>query len=132
MSILTGLSSFVFEIEKISGGHEDFVKPCCSLESSNIEPSKGTYDEPNSLVSDLNLSKFNNSCLFCLSTSHRSNDCNKFSNPQDFQATLFKNFLCYNCFQQGHKAYACPQAKQCSLCFDPRKHSRIVCNRNFD
>ena len=115
----------------LSGSHKDFIKTSCCLDNSGRKLSKNTNEEPDSPVSDLKFSKFDNCCLFCLSTTHQSYDCNKFSNPQHFQATLFKNFLCYNCFQQGHKAYACPKPKQCSICYDPRKHSKILCNRNF-
>ena len=114
------------EIEKlVSGSHEDFI------ENNSIHSYKEVSSCTKSILSKSNSSKINGSCIFCFSSNHNSDECNKFSNPCDFHYSLFKRYLCFNCFQPGHKSYACPKPKQCSLCYDPRKHSKIVCKRNF-
>ena len=114
------------EIEKlVSGFHEDFI------EYSSIHSHKEVSSCTKSILSKSNSSKINGSCIFCFSSNHNSDECNKFSNPCDFHHSLFKRYLCFNCFQPGHKSYACPKPKQCSLCYDPRKHSKILCKRNF-
>ena len=105
------------EIEKLAcGHHEDFVKTVISPKGPDTE---------------LLNCKSNVPCIFCSKTTHISNECKRFSHPHQFQAFLFENFLCYNCFHQGHKAFACPEPKQCSVCFDPRKHNSILCSKNF-
>ena len=104
-----------FELEKIvSGSHNDFEK-------SKVEPPK--FKE--------NILKEIDSCLFCRSSSHKSDDCLKFDDPWKFKSVLLERFLCFNCFNLNHKWYNCPENKQCNLCNDPRKHSRILCDRYF-
>ena len=113
------------EIDKlVSGSHEDFT------EHYSIHSQREVLSCTKSIFKS-NSSKINGSCIFCYSSNHNSEECNKFSNQFEFHHSLFKRYLCFNCFQPGHKAYACPKPKQCSLCYDPRKHCKIVCKRNF-
>ena len=69
------------------------------------------------------------SCIFCNSNDHVSSMCRYHNDPYYYQQMLFQNFLCYNCFEHGHKSYGCPQSKQCNLCNDNRKHSPVLCSR---
>ena len=71
-------------------------------------------------------------CIFCKSANHSSAYCRKYRQPIDFQHSLFKQYACFNCMQSGHKSYACPMPKMCSLCNDPRKHCQVLCNQYFD
>ena len=74
----------------------------------------------------------NPNCLFCHQSTHVSHDCNVYNNPIDFHKAIFKNFSCFNCFEVGHKSYACPKDKFCTLCVDYRKHSQVLCSNNYN
>ena len=71
------------------------------------------------------------SCLFCRQNTHSSHDCKLYNDPFSFKQLIFRNFLCYNCLQVGHKSYGCPYSKVCNLCTDTRKHSNILCNKRY-
>ena len=70
-------------------------------------------------------------CIFCNGNDHISSMCQYYSDPSYYKQILYQRFLCYNCFDYGHKSYACPDSKQCNLCNDDRKHAEVLCSRNF-
>ena len=70
-------------------------------------------------------------CLFCLKNTHTSHNCNLYNNPRDFHKAIFNNFACLNCLNMGHKSYACPKQKICSMCQDFRKHSPVLCLNKY-
>lgn len=70
-------------------------------------------------------------CIFCETNIHHSHSCRKFRAPSEYKHVLFKQFLCFNCLNVGHKSYACPYQNQCSLCYDSRKHSPVLCTLNY-
>lgn len=69
-------------------------------------------------------------CIFCNRTDHISSMCQHYNSPYYYRQILFNSYLCYNCFESGHKSYACPHSKQCNVCNDNRKHSLVLCSRN--
>ena len=73
---------------------------------------------------------FSQTCVFCKSTTHISDQCNKFNKPSDFHSKLFQNFRCFNCLDKQHKSYNCPMKKLCKFCDDPRPHNPLICNKN--
>ena len=69
-------------------------------------------------------------CLICNTNLHSTNMCRRFGTPMDYHREFFRRNLCYNCLKEGHKSFACPQAKVCDLCSDNRKHTPLLC-RNY-
>ena len=63
---------------------------------------------------------------------HDPKVCPKFTNPYDFYLYLKKTYACFNCAEVGHRSFACPKLKMCDLCTDPRKHSPLLCNKNYN
>ena len=70
-------------------------------------------------------------CIFCFEDTHTSHECRIYERPSEFHKDIFRKFSCYNCLEAGHKSYACPQLKICCLCDDSRKHSPVICKRNY-
>ena len=96
----------------------------------------GTTAPQQSLTSILKPSSVNSqcqqfNCLFCMTNTHHSNTCKRYRTPSDYQQVLFQHRRCYNCYGYGHKSYACPRPKECSLCHDNRKHSPVLCKHNY-
>ena len=107
--------------EKEINGRESF---------SGIEKDVNVYPEPpvKSILKHSSMLQHKEvSCIFCRKQDHPSNECRKYTDPSDFQKVLFQQYCCYNCLSHGHKSYACPKHKQCSLCSDSRKHSIVLC-----
>ena len=74
---------------------------------------------------------FVNKCIFC-NLNHAPQDCTKFQTLIEYHRCLLRKNACFNCTQIGHKSFACPKLKSCTLCNDPRKHFQLLCRNNFN
>ena len=119
--------------------HINFLKIC-----NLVSPESKVFENENWLSSKIvnnplnsksclkkGLSTSSQNCLFCLKDTHTSHNCNLYNNPRDFHKAIFNNFACFNCLHMGHKSYACPKQKMCSLCQDCRKHSPVLCLNKY-
>ena len=107
----------------VSAQGEQHVEPMEKDICTHQAPPKSIL-KPTPLMSQSKL--FN--CVFCRTNTHHSNNCNRYRTPDEYRRFLFHHRLCYNCCDYGHKSSGCPQSKKCSLCYDPRKHSPVLCS----
>ena len=106
----------------------DFQENTLSIDSKNI--SSVVDYVPKSCLKNKDLCSLQK-CLFCHSENHDSHNCQIYNRPLEFHKFIFSNFSCFNCLRVGHKSYACPKAKYCTLCNDERKHSPVLCCKKY-
>ena len=67
-------------------------------------------------------------CMFCQSYQHDSHRCKHYHDPSYYRKFLFRDGLCFNCFEQGHRSSECIKHHMCAMkCEDERKHSSVLC-----
>ena len=121
-----------FELQKVVNGSHDELKNTEIASPQNvIKDCEYNFQK----VERRSLHKLKNSssykCKFC-NCYHDPKICPKFTNPYDFYLYLKKNYACFNCTEVGHRSFACPKLKMCDSCSDPRKHSSLLCNKNYN
>ena len=122
----------------VSGSHnklqntENITLPQSLIKNCNCEC---TFQKVNRDMETSSCRTFKNrpidKCKICYCY-HDPKVCPKFTNPYDFYLYLKKTYACFNCAEVGHRSFACPKLKMCDLCTDPRKHSPLLCNKNYN
>ena len=99
-------------------------------DGTSVLQSEATSCKPSTWSSQQRMIK-KTRCIFCMEDTHCSSMCKRYMNPKEYQRFLFKRRLCFNCFEEGHKGYSCPQLSECHLCDDRRKHSSLLCSNYY-
>lgn len=130
-----------YELEKDEIGQlpivEEFLefleKRCNALENirtSEIKNQKG-FHSVSHLSRATNITKKQNTCIYCKDNKHNIHRCNKFKNISVSNKRQFvqQNKLCYNCMTSGHNALNCPSSSSCRTCQTQgqiRKHHTLL------
>ena len=73
-------------------------------------------------------SRLGQGCVYCDSSDHKANDCQKVTTVADRKQILAKKHLCFNCALGSHQAAKCQSKNSCQKC--GKRHHTSICDKS--
>ena len=73
-------------------------------------------------------SRLGRGCVYCDSSDHNANDCQKVTTVADRKQILSKKHLCFNCALGSHQAAKCRSNNSCQKC--GKRHHTSICDKS--
>ena len=88
-------------------------------QSPPVRPERTPFVPSSHPISDI--------CVFCDSKDHNSHNCSEYTCLDTYLDIVWDKQLCKNCLLTGHIARDCPSPRNCNLCRNFPKHSKVLC-----
>ena len=73
-------------------------------------------------------SRLGRGCVYCDSSDHKANDCQKVTTVADRKQILANKHLCFNCALGSHQAAKCQSKNSCQKC--GKRHHTSICDKS--